>query len=161
MRFLLPLLFLIILMNVSARGENASISANDSPLKIEAFLDENSLNSDYYKKQGVFVIHTKITNTSDDIQKVTIWNLSGGWLSSSDKIMPGMAPSQNFPTEKTLQPHESYEQKVTMVTKPQDNKQSVTFRIGFVSHEQYPVSRLENAQKFGGIYWSNSVTLTK
>jgi hypothetical protein len=141
----------------TARGAEP-ISDNTS-LKIEISINEDSLKTDFYKKVNRFYIDTKIKNIGNTNQEITIWYAYGwSWTSSSTEVSPGHEALKNFPYKVTLKPNEEYTGKVEMISDAV-KKRPLTFQLGFFPKAELPLPEFTDPKKSRDIIWSNTVTL--
>src|SRR5712692_3872136 len=151
-----------------------------APFTVEISIDEKHLSEVVYKTDGflwkagepvhrcpcsLIYVNVKLENTSNRDQEIIFWTQPAwSFLSSSPEVQPAIdAPGQNIRLRWIFRPNEEYETKVGVWTDAHETKKSLTFRLGFVPRSERPVSAQNDQrvlEKWGGIIWSNEVTLT-
>ncbi len=158
----------------------SSVEPQPVPFKVEILIDEKSLSEAVYKTDGflwkagepihrcpcsLVFVDVKLKNVSNRDQEMIFWTQPAwSFLSSSPEVQPAIdAPGQNIRLRWIFRPNEEYETKVGVWTDAHETKKSLTFRLGFVPRSERPVSAQKDQrvlEKWGGIIWSNEVTLT-
>ncbi|MEK7849337.1 MAG: hypothetical protein AAB213_00740 [Candidatus Omnitrophota bacterium] len=159
-RILFIFLFVFCIAKV-AWCDNQFSKGPESPFKVSISINEDSSNTDFYKKIGRFYVYTKVKNISNKDQEITVWTQYGWcWTSDNSEISPGKKALKNFPTRVILKPNQEYSQQMEMISSAHKTL-PITFRLGFSSHTQLPIPERMDVAKSKGITWSNSVTLAQ
>lgn len=70
--------------------DNQFSKGPESPFKVTISINEDSLNTDFYKKVGRFYVYTKVKNISNKDQEITVWGtgdvLSGDTLTLNEEF---------------------------------------------------------------------------
>jgi len=126
-----------------------------SPLKIEISL----------KDPVSLILATRITNISDNDQKIPVWLCSYGssWVASSPAIITGLEScTKNFVTEVVLKPRESYSRDLLIAVSSKAKAGSLTFQMGFNLKNDWFGTRIGigiNKEMLKDVIWSNPITI--
>ena len=149
-------LFLLIPLSL-VRAQQAGNQKRTFSIQISIVQD--SLQQEWFRRNGYFAIDANITNVSAEKQTIIVWTQPGwSWLSDSPVIEPDTAATKNYPTTHVLQPGEVFRERVGLSLSPGIQK-PVTFRLGFFAKPDLPVSDNPDTIPKDQIYWSNAVTL--
>ncbi len=141
--------------------DNQFSKISGSPFKVSISINEDSLNTDFYRKTGEFYVYTKVKNISNKDQEITVWLQYGwNWTSDNSEMFPGKEAAKNFPTQIILKPDQEYSQQMEMISSAHKTL-PITFRLGFSPHTELPIPEWMDVAKSKGITWSNSVTLAQ
>jgi hypothetical protein len=105
-----------------------------------------------------FVIHTKISNTSNEVQALQVWSCSydQSWTSNHPRVYIYLVPcDKNLPSSIHLKPGEAYERELSvnvLLAAKELQQESLTFRLGFKPWIDPPVKSLP-------FIWSNAITV--
>lgn len=123
-------------------------------LRIDVFIDTDSLKSDSYVKNGVFYINAVIRNISRENQEITVWNpFAVSWLSDNPHITlsrEDASTSENV----TLMPDNVYKGRIEMRNDSPGTKEPLSFRLGFIPKASGPAAQQSTA------IWTGPVTLS-
>lgn len=128
--------------------------------KVQIKIDPASLHQPGFQQSGEFFVTTKVTNTSRHVEQITAWEQPGwSWISENSAIQPGIEALHNVKEIIPLAPDQVYSSQVEMWV----NRQAAgpeTFRLGFVPNATSPASTNQpQVSNWGGVFWSNSVTI--
>jgi hypothetical protein len=131
-------------------GQSPSLA---SPLKVDIKPAQTTV-----KNTERLVIHTKINNTSNDVQALQVWSCSynENWKSDHAAVFVNIAPCRaNAPFNLQLKPGEAYERDLSvyvLLATDELQQESLTFRLGFKPWIDPPVKSLP-------FIWSNPITV--
>lgn len=154
----------IILLSIFA-GSVLTTICYASSLKIEISLNEHSPLKQFDKDPTSLAIATKITNISDNEQKIPVWLCSYGssWVASSPAIVTGLEScTKNFPTDVVLKPKESYSRDLMVAVSSKAKAGSLTFHMGFNLKNDWFGTRIgigSNKETLTDVIWSNPITI--
>lgn len=131
--------------------------AKDS-LSVNISIDNQSSNDDFRKESRSFLINAAVKNTSDHDITLVIWTAAGwSWVSDNPNIIPYIDAKSNLARPERLKPQQVFSFGVPMTYTSQLPQ---TFRLGFVPRSGLPASTSGHPlDEWGGVFWSNQVTL--
>lgn len=136
-----------------------------SPLKIEISLDEHSSSKKLDINPASLTIATKITNISNDDQKIPVWICSYGWswVASSPAIISGLEGClKNYDEVITLKPGEEYKRDLQIAVSSKAKVGPLNFQMGFNLKNDWIGTRIgigANKEMLADVIWSNPVTI--
>lgn len=144
-------------------GVAPALAVEKTDFKVQISIVRSSLRgTTAFRKYGGFFVDTTVVNTGTHDEHITVWTQYGwSWLSNNPDIHPGIEAAKNYSRKIVLMPGQTYSRWVEVWTSRKSDK-PVTFRLGFVPNATLPVSgNTKRIDGWGGVYWSNSVTLHK
>jgi hypothetical protein len=143
------------IMTSPSCGSSVATSARAASLDVEISVDKNGP-----ARQGdCFWLDTGITNTGSTDEAIIVWtNHAWSWVSESREIVLDTGAKQNAPAHEVLKPGKRYSMKLS-VCRLAGSKQPTSFRLGFVPRAELPVTAQDDLARWGGIFWSNTVTV--
>jgi len=138
-----------------------------SPLKVEISLNEHSslkwyYNNGQYQNPAILVLATKITNISDQDQKIPVWDCSYGkfWVASSPAIITGIESCRkNSVGVVVLKPTESYSRDLLILVSSKAQAGSLTFKMGYNLWSGTHFDYYKNKSVLKEVIWSNPITI--
>lgn len=136
-----------------------------APLKVEISLSEHSALKQFEKNPASLTLATKITNISDNDQKIPVWLCSYGssWVASSPAIITGLEScTKNFVTEVVLKPAESYSRDLAIRVSSKAKAGPLSFQMGFNLKNDWAGTRIGigiNKEMLTDVIWSNPITI--
>jgi hypothetical protein len=151
-----PWFILIVTLTVDGSAASRGGPAGDAveSFKVEVSIDRSSFD----KNSTCFLVDARVTNDGNRDEQVISWtNQAWSWVSGTPSIVLNTSAKQNLATRMKLLPKQSHAVKVpicrALAAKP------ATFRLGFVPRAEAPASGQADLKKWGGVFWSNVVSL--
>lgn len=131
-------------------------SARSPSLRVEISIDQRGMAS-----QGdCFWLDTGVTNTGSTEEEIVVWtNYAWSWISDSADIVLDVGARQNVPSRVVLKPGQRHSAKLN-VCRLTGSKKPTTLRLGFVPRAELPAAGQDNLARWGGVFWSNPLTLS-
>jgi hypothetical protein len=132
-------------------------TAQTASFATTAEIDQASLKTNFYEKDGRFYAKVTVRNISGTPKVITVWGNPGwSWVTDSMHVVRGQEALQNSRTNIRLNPGEIYRSSIEMATN-RKGKRPIIFRLRYISDAERPLQDARDP----AVIWTKSTSLAQ